>query len=225
MSKILFEQLPESDLIVNHIYMGSADGMLSGEPISHVLPGSSNMGGFRIAGKGGQKKWVVLFTTEKEPDWPDSFDTSTGRFVYFGDNREPGKELHDKNGNQLLREVYAQLYDPLKPRAGIAPFFVFKKHRLPNASRSVQFLGLAVPGFPRVPETEDLVAIWKSKEGGRFQNYRATFTILDASVIKRAWIDDLQRGECSSEHAPAEWSNWLATGRYQPLTTNSVGCT
>lgn len=217
---IVFDKISVSDLTTGEIFQSSNDGSLAGEPINHLLPGSGNMGGFRIAGKGSQKKWVVLFTTEKESDWPDSFDNATGRFIYYGDNREPGKELHDKNGNQLLRDVYARLYDPKNPRTGIAPFFVFKKHKLANASRSVQFLGLAAPGFPGVAETEDLVAIWKSKEGGRFQNYRATFTILDAPVIKRAWIDELQKGEYSSEHAPAEWRDWLATGQYQPLTTN-----
>ena len=176
------------------------------------------MGGFRIAGKGDDKKWVVLFTTENVKDWPDRFDSATGKFTYYGDNREPGSELHDKYGNQLLRNAYARLYDSAHPRVGVPPFFVFRKHKLSHASRSVEFMGLAVPGFPGVAETEDLVAIWKSKEGGRFQNYRAVFTILKAAEIKRAWLTDLQNAQPVSENAPRVWLDWLETGRYVPLT-------
>jgi hypothetical protein len=40
----------------------------------------------------------------------------------------------------------------------------------------VIFRGLAVPGVEGEP-ADDLVAIWRSKKGERFQNYRAKFTI------------------------------------------------
>lgn len=56
-------QLSMSDLIVDAVYEGGADGQLSGEPISKLLPGSGNMGGFRVSGRGERKNWVVLFTT------------------------------------------------------------------------------------------------------------------------------------------------------------------
>jgi hypothetical protein len=44
---------------------------------------------------------VVLYTSGAEPDWPDELDPYTGTFTYFGDNRSPGRELHDtwKRGN------------------------------------------------------------------------------------------------------------------------------
>ena len=39
--------------------------------------------------------------------------------------------------------------------------------------------------------TMDLVAIWRSRQGMRFQNYRATYTVLDIAKVDRAWIDDV----------------------------------
>jgi hypothetical protein len=37
------------------------------------------------------------------------------------------------------------------------------------------------PGSPLVPPDEQLVALWRNRGGQRFQNYRATFTVLDAN--------------------------------------------
>ena len=59
------------------------------------MPGSGNQGAFRAAGNGEDKKFVVLYTSGEDPDWPDHLDLNTGQFVYFGDNKTPGHELHD----------------------------------------------------------------------------------------------------------------------------------
>lgn len=51
---------------------------------------------------------TVLYTTAAEADWPDSLDPRTGLFTtYYGDNRSPGRELHDtqRSGN-LLRDIF-----------------------------------------------------------------------------------------------------------------------
>jgi hypothetical protein len=58
-----------------------------------------------------------------------------------------------------------------------------------------------VPGAQGLPATADLVAIWKTSQGERFQNYRATFTALDVPVVERAWINDLMKSTPSG-HAP-----------------------
>jgi len=79
-------------------------------------------------------------------------------------------------------------------RATVPPFFIFKWYPTPASSRSVQFKGLAVPGFSGLPATADLVAVWKTTDGQRFQNYRATFTLLNAPVIARAWLKELAAG-------------------------------
>lgn len=220
MTKVIpFNEISIADLLVDAVYESSVDGRLSGEPISKLLPGSGNMGGFRVSGRGEQKNWVVLFTTGEDRDWPDTLDLSTGRFVYYGDNKTPGHELHDTRagGNRVLRHAFARLHADQDPRSGIAPFLVFKKHATTGGARSVQFKGLAVPGFPGIFATEDLVAVWKSSGGQRFQNYRSVFTILDVPVVRRDWINDLAAGNLVTPNAPKAWTDWLTAGKYRPL--------
>lgn len=182
------------------------------------------MGGFRVAGRGERKNWVVLFTTGEDRDWPDTLNLSTGQFIYYGDNKTPGHELHDTRagGNKVLRDAFGRLHADRDPRSGIAPFFVFKKYPTSTGARSIQFRGLAVPGFPGLSATEDLVAVWKSSGGQRFQNYRSAFTILDVPVVSRRWIDDLAAGNPITSNAPVAWSDWLTTGRYRPLMAVST---
>ena len=91
----------------------------------------------------------------------------------------------------------------------VPPFFVFHKRKTSVSARSFQFRGLAAPGFPGLPPTSDLIALWKTSAGQRFQNYRATFTILNEPIIKRAWIDDLLDGNVLSDNCPASWRNWV----------------
>ena len=221
---IPFQDFTVSDLIVDAVYEGSSDGRLSGEPISKLLPGSGNMGGFRVSGQGERKNWVVLFTTGEDRDWPDTLDLSTGQFVYYGDNKTPGHELHDTSavGNKVLRHAFSRLHADHEPRRDIAPFLIFKKLPTATAARSVQFKGLAVPGFQGLSATEDLVAVWKSSDGQRFQNYRSIFTILDVSVVKRAWINDLAAGNSRTTNAPKAWIDWLESGRYRPLAAEAT---
>lgn len=216
---IPFNQVSTADLIVDAVYESSLDGQLSGEPIARLLPGSGNMGGFRVSGRGERKNWVVLFTTGEDRNWPDTLDLNTGQFFYYGDNKTPGHELHDTRagGNRVLRHAFARLHADQDPRSGIAPFFVFKKHATSTGARSVQFKGLAVPGFPSLSATDDLVAVWKSSGGHRFQNYQSVFTILDVSVVNRKWINDLAAGNPVTVNAPKAWATWLVSGKYLPL--------
>src|SRR5262245_45869092 len=84
MSQVIeFESLGTADLIVDAVYEGISQ--LASDPISRLLPGCGNMGGFRLAGKGQDKHFVALFTTGQEKDWPDSIDLNTGQFTYYGE--------------------------------------------------------------------------------------------------------------------------------------------
>jgi hypothetical protein len=65
--------------------------------------------------------------------------------------------------------------------------------------------------------TDDLVAIWKVRDASRFQNYRATFTVLDVPAVSRAWIDDILAGLPTSSNAPGAFIEWVDRGRYRPL--------
>lgn len=214
-----FEELESTDLDVDAIYEGGTAPNSGSDPISKLLSGVGNLGGFRPAGKGPDKSFVVLYTSGEEGDWPDRLDSSTGQFIYYGDNRKAGHKLHDtsKGGNVLLRYAFELAHGDDAQRAKVPPFFVFAKTPTARSSRSVQFKGLAVPGFPSLPMTEDLVAIWKATAGQRFQNYRAVFTILDAATISRAWIQSLIERVPRHDLAPPTWRKWTASGVYLPL--------
>ncbi|MBR0730367.1 restriction endonuclease [Bradyrhizobium japonicum] len=221
---ISYRDLPTSDLIVDAIYEGAATGGrggLSDEPLGKLMPGAGNQGGFRPAGKGQDKKFVVLYTSGEDKDWPDTLDLNTGQFVYYGDNKSPGHELHDtqRGGNAILRRVFELLHS--SQRSTVPPFFVFRKYPTPASSRSVQFKGIAVPGFPGLPSTADLVAVWKTTDGQRFQNYRSVFTVLDVPMIPRAWLNELNDGQPQGS-APRGWTEWVKTGRYRPLASEST---
>ena len=221
---VAYGKLPKADLIVDAVYEGGPGGRLSGEALSKLLPGVGNLGGFRASGQGDDKKFVVLFTSGEDKDWPDSLDLSTGQFVYYGDNKKPGYDLHatQRGGNRILRHVFDLLHSEPQERNRIPPFLVFEKYRTNVSARSFQYKGLAVPGFAGLPATSDLVAVWKNSNGQRFQNYRAVFTILDAPQVSRGWIDDLQEGKFRSAHAPIAWREWVKNGSYRALTAVST---
>jgi hypothetical protein len=85
MTRIVSHQdLSTADLIVDAIHEGGVG--LPGEPLSKVMPGVGNLGGFRAAGKEKDKKFVVLHTSGEDKEWHDTLDLSTGQFVYYGDN-------------------------------------------------------------------------------------------------------------------------------------------
>lgn len=216
-SKLVFpvEALDSCELVVNATYL-SGDGTLADEPLNRILK-CGNLGGFRARGAASARELVVLYTTLADPDWPDSIDSDNGRFVYFGDNKTPGHELHDtpRGGNTILRETFEALHRQPHERNRVPPFFVFSKT---GRSRDVRFVGLAAPGASGVTETDDLIAFWKTSASGRFQNYRAIFSILDAPVISRPWLDSIIRGEGSlGKEAPDAWREWVLSGSYRVL--------
>lgn len=219
MNIISFPELAISNLIVDAIYESSHNGLLSGEPLSKLLPGLGNMGGFRPSGRGKDKNLVVLFSTGEDKDWPDTLDLNTGQFIYFCDNKTPGHEIHDtqKGGNKILRRVFELLHATPPDRSKIPPFFIFKKSPTEQGSRSVQFKGIAVPGYPGISPTEDLVAVWKTTDGQRFQNYKSLFTVLDIATLSRDWVSDILTGNANSVHAPQVWRDWISKGHYSPL--------
>lgn len=145
------------------------------------------------------------------------FDTHTGNFTYYGDNKKPGNELHEtsKKGNIILRETFSRLHT--KQRRQIPPFFVFEKGTI---GRDVIFKGLAVPGSKFIDSDEDLVVVWKEREGLGYQNYKAIFTILDVPIISRKWLKDLRKEDPLSSNAHKLWTKWYHTGYYFPRIEN-----
>lgn len=215
MTIVAASELRHTDLLVDATYQGLRGGNAGDDPLGPLMH-VSNSGGFRYRGSIDQLSMVVLTTTLSDPDWPDGLDSETGIFTYFGDNKKPGRALHDtpRRGNDLLRRIFDQAHGSVDDRTQVPPIFVFANT---GEWRDVRFLGLAVPGAPNVRPTEDLVAIWKFKSGRRFQNYRASFTILNEGRISREWLDSIIAGSPDNALAPAAWKNWVSSGAYQPL--------
>lgn len=157
---------------------------------------------------------IVMTTSMDDPEWPDHLDDQTGTFTYYGDNKKPGRELHDtpRYGNLLLRNMFDALHTGL--RNVIPPVLVFA-----NAGeyRDIVFKGLAVPGVAGLSPMDDLVAVWKTTRAKRFQNYQAKFTILDIPSLPRSWLAALRANQDSLIHAPKAWCVWRATGRGRAL--------
>jgi Restriction endonuclease AspBHI N-terminal/Restriction endonuclease len=218
-----FNELNNADLVVDAIYEGGSAGNTSDDPISKLIPGVGNMGGFRYSGNDNQKKAIVLYTSGSDQDWPDSLDPTKGQFIYYGDNKKPGHLIHDthKKGNRLLKNIFDSLHSDSEPRKNIPPIYIFLKYPTKNSSRSVQFKGLAVPGYPGMSSTDDLIAIWKTTNGERFQNYRAIFTTLDIPVISRDWIEN--QGLNTIQKSEKDFFDlWKKTGKITALISKNT---
>lgn len=214
---VSFEQLAGSDLHVDAIYEGGSAGNRGDDPL-HPLLGVGNAGGFRVSGSVVDKtvRYAVLYSSGGDPDWPDVLDPSTGSFTYHGDQKTPGKDLHDtpRKGNLFLRDMFAAAGEGQQGRQMVPPLFLFEKA---GRGTDVIFRGLLAPGGPGVRPDEQLVAAWRSRSGARYQNYRATFSVLDAATVPRAWIADLQDGVTSLVGAPGAWRDWVVGGSYRVL--------
>lgn len=213
-----FDGLHRADLVVDAIYRGGAAGNVADDPLGRLVP-CGNQGGFRFkVDPDGEPLFVVLYTDLSDRDWPDILDAELGRFTYWGDNKRPGQRLTAtrRGGNLILQTMFDRLHGSVDERRRIPPFFVFTKA---GRGRDVRFRGLAVPGAPDITANEDLVAVWRTgADGQRFQNYRAVFSILDVSVVTRAWIDDIVVGIRNGSNAPDAWSRWRSGRTAQLLT-------
>ena len=228
MKSFKFDELTTSPLVVDAVYEGGTIGNLKSEVISKVLSAENDKGdvlkvhttgGFRYRGSLPKPLVVALTSNSSEPAWPDSVNPYTGQLTYFGDNRSPG-ELHETNlgGNQILADSFARFGDGSNARKSLPVFFYFTKWR----GFSQQFRGLVVPGGIGVTSDDQLSAIWRTKSGSRFQNYRALFTVLNIPEISRQWISDLMLGKDKMMNAPESYRRWVENGKYEPLVSENV---
>jgi hypothetical protein len=215
--------LESADLIVDEIYGGSRNKNASDDPLPKLL-GVDNGAGFRHLGKRPQistLKLVVLKTSFSDINWPDSLDRERGLFLYYGDNHEP-RELHDtpRQGNLILRNLFDEAHN-VRCSSHFPPILLFGNT---GTFRDVKFLGLAVPGAEGMGSDDDLVAVWRtSKNGLRFQNYKAIFTVLDVSCVSREWIRDIKHGKIlDSPHAPKAWLDWVRTRKFKTLKSQPI---
>jgi hypothetical protein len=217
---VAFSDLETADLQVDALYVGGLSGNSGDDPMSKLIKGIGNQGGFRYAGSPTNRtvKLAVLYTSGGEVDWPDYLDVQTGTFTYYGDNRKPGQGLHEtpRSGNVLLRDAFEVSHGTPADRAKVPPFLLFEKAA--RTGRSVLFRGLLAPGGPAMTSDDELAAIWRATAGKRFQNYRARFTVLDADRIPRDWIQHLLAGgDPLAGECPEVWLTWVESRVYRPL--------
>jgi hypothetical protein len=223
--KVPWNDLASADLVIDAIYEGgdSKRGKAD-EVISRLLPGISNSGGFRAAGSSGSTRLVVLYSTGAHPDWPDELDPYRGSYSYYGDNRTPGRELHDtpRGGNKVLRRAFELAHGDSNDRSNCPIFILFQRV---GSGHSVRFLGLAVPGAKDLSHNEDLVAVWRVEKGIRFQNYRAMFTVLDIPKLDGDWLRESIRNRGAVQNIsgmPKPLMDWIEKGKYVPLVAPQI---
>ncbi len=189
-----FTGLATADLVLDRVYAGGTRGNAGDDALGKLLP-VGNQGGFRFNGSVARRtvRLVVLYTSGGEVDWPDHIEPTTGDFTYYGDNRKPGRDLHDtpRGGNELLRQMFEASRAGVAERQAVPPIFLFER----VSGRDIRFRGLLAPGSPRLTSEEELVAIWRTTRRLRFQNYRSHFTVLKTSRVSRAWIDEILEGD------------------------------
>ena len=206
-------------LIIDKVYGGSRNGNASDDPLPKLL-GVDSGAGFRHLGQRpgiNTLKMLVLKSNFNDPDWPDNLNTESGLFTFYGDNKSV-REIHDtpRKGNLILRNLFDARHSTIRYKH-FPPIFLFGGT---GEYRDIRFLGLAVPGAQNLGPDDDLVAIWRANgvDNLRFQNYRATFTVLDVPVVGRKWINDIQKGRTvTSQNAPKAWLDWVISRKYTPL--------
>ncbi len=129
--RVAFAGLGMADLLVDALYSGGSKGNTGDDPMSRLVPGIGNQGGFRYAysPSKGTVKLAVLYTSGGEADWPDHLGVQTGTFTYYGGNRTPGRGLHEtpRSGNVLLQYSFAASHGTTAERAAVPPFLLFEK--------------------------------------------------------------------------------------------------
>lgn len=226
MSQVVYENLGNADFIIDCIYKSMADpkSSIGSEPLHKLLP-VGTMGGFRKKVSGSKLAGLVLTSTMAEPEWPDSLDLQTGEFTYFGDNRTPGHDLHSTKarGNAALRDIFNLTANGRDGRVLIPLILIFETGVI---GRDFIFRGLAVPGTQQAPIEQSLIAIWKSKNGSRFQNYQAKFTILDTGTISGSWVREVFSGKIAigdgDAREPKALTKWISSGGFTPLVSERV---
>ena len=103
----VFDNVEREDREKWHLYIDAvykADPTkknFAAEVLSKLL-GVKNQGGFRYLGKTESPNLVILFSSGEDIYWRDELDNSIGLFLYYGDNKTPGTDLHKTNlhGNE-----------------------------------------------------------------------------------------------------------------------------
>ena len=192
------KNVSEEDLIPGSFYPWVPAGY-AGEPITRLLP-VSNTRGIRIATRSDKSiALIVLYDTNEQSQWPNSFDEKTHILTYFGDNRDPDKPFDSKPGNIRLQEAFGILHDQLLDRTHIPLFLYFKKSKVQSG---VIFVGQFVPGSSGLPPGADLFVVQNPS------NISAKFTKLDADIVPRNFLNAFIASP-TTNFAPKAYVDWV----------------
>jgi hypothetical protein len=175
--EVLFNDLPSSDLVVDAVYKGGSAANVSADPLQRLLP-VGNSGGFRYNGRRSGSGisnclLIALYSTEDEPNWPDHLDVETGLIHVLRRQPTSGPRA-SRHPARWKSTAPADVRRPARrnPRR-IPPLFIFTTTGV--GRETFGFEGSPRPAHRVCRHPDDLVAIWKTAGGSRFQNYRATF--------------------------------------------------
>ncbi|MGF9772386.1 HNH endonuclease [Priestia aryabhattai] len=231
-----YEELSSAPLLINSIYEGGAkknpaadDPLTKLFKVNGFIKSVGNRGGFRKSRKEKNGKvtneiaYSVIFSSRKVKEWPNIYDESTGIFIYYGDNREPGNNYLStkQKGNAWLKEIFEKAYGPSEARKTIPPMFVFEST---GVGVNVEFLGVAVPGIKGKTMEQALELKTYGEPQNQFQNYKAHLTVINIEPegVNRAWLAQLKdiNGD-TLKYAPKEWINFAKNGPHGVTPINS----
>lgn len=234
--RFTYEELCTAPLLVNSIYEGGTKGNPSADdPLTKLFrvigftKSVGNRGGFRkstkeLNGKNTKEiAFVIIFSTGKIKEWPNTYDKLTGTFIYYGDNKEPGNHyLNTKQkGNAWLKDIFEKAYGPSDARKTIPPMFVFEST---GVGLNVEFLGVAVPGVKGKTHDQTLELKTFGEASNQFKNYKAHLTMinLEPEGVSREWLAQLKdiNGD-NQKYAPKEWINFLVNGPSKLVSLNT----
>lgn len=201
------------DLVVGDVYEGGPT--LAEEPLSRLL-NVGNMGGIRMKSNSiGLPAYFALYSTGREPEWPDRIDSSTGCVEYHGDNRTPGVSPFSSSGNRALSSASEHDLTTAEGR-GAVPVMLLFTHADGYAPRSVRFEGLAVPSPPTDGRSwQNLVS--GNALRGSYQNLLLRLILLAVPRIEHRWLLELRRVKGMGTHAPHWYRYWVEAGIQVPL--------
>ena len=158
----------------------------------------------------------MLYTSGAEPDWPDALDPYTGAFTYFGDNRSPGRELHDtpRKGNLLLSRVFERAHAGRAGRGQVPPFLLFDK---PGTGRDVRFRGLLAPARTGSAAKKTSSRSGAPQEGSGSRTTAPGSPSWTSRRVTRPGSPSYSPATRSARPARPPWRTWVDSGTYTPL--------
>ena len=149
--------------------------------------------------------------TEANP-WLDVIEPDTGRALFHGDNRTPGRSALDSQGNRAFNAVISQYVDPAQ-RQLAPPILVFEHAAVDGRATGYRrFAGFGVPTGVRLQS--------QAVRDMRFTNLAIELTLFGLESERDAfdweWIDDRRDWRMdaarSNNNAPRSWKTWISEG-------------